>query len=113
VVNPAYRTLDGQVRKTIGVLNRRIAAFGAINLEAEIEAREVEAFTRRKADLQETVAALQKAADELKARRKETKRHITYQDLPPKAQFDRLSIHNKHLIDTIKMMPIGPKLPWR
>jgi hypothetical protein len=104
VVNPAYRTLDGQVRKTIGVLNRRIAAFGAINLEAEIEPREVEAFTRRKADLQETIAALQKEADEIKARRKETKRHITYQDLPPEAQFDRLSIHSKHLIDTIKMI---------
>ena len=30
VVNPAYRTLDGQVRKTVSRLSRKIAAFGAI-----------------------------------------------------------------------------------
>jgi hypothetical protein len=104
VVNPAYRTLDGQVRKTIGVLNRKIAAFGAMNLEGQIEPGQVEAFTRRKADLQETIAALQKEAETLKAQRKETKRHVTYQELPPEARFDRLSTHSKHLIDTIKMI---------
>src|ERR1700693_4424318 len=37
VVNPAYRTLDGQARKKIGVLNRKIAEFGAVNLEGEID----------------------------------------------------------------------------
>ena len=36
VVNPAYRTLDGQARKKIGVLNRKIAEFGAVNLEARL-----------------------------------------------------------------------------
>jgi hypothetical protein len=30
VVNPAYRALDGQVRKELGILNRKIAEFGAI-----------------------------------------------------------------------------------
>src|ERR1700680_2051726 len=47
VVTPAYRTLDGQTRKKIGVLNRKIAEFGAVNLEGEIEPCRVEAFTRR------------------------------------------------------------------
>jgi hypothetical protein len=30
VVNPAYRTLDGQARKKIWVLNRKIAEFGTV-----------------------------------------------------------------------------------
>jgi len=29
---------------------------------------------------------------------------VTYKELPPEAQFDRLSTHGKHLIDTIKMI---------
>jgi hypothetical protein len=104
VVNPAYRTVDGQARKKIGVLNRKIAEFGAVNLEGEIEPCRVEAFTQRKSDLQESIASLQKEVDELKAKRKATKRHIPYQELPPQARFDRLSTQSKHLIDTIKMI---------
>ena len=104
VVNPAYRTLDGQARKTIGVLNRKIAEFGAVNLEGEIEPCEVEAFTQRKSDLQESIASLQKEIDELKALRKATKRHIPYKELPPEARFDRLSTQSKHFIDIIKMI---------
>src|ERR1700680_2337584 len=104
VVNPAYRTLDGQARKKIGVLNRKIAEFGAVNLEGEIEPCEVEAFTQRKSDLQESIASLQKEIDELKALRKATKRHIPYKELPPDARFDRLSTQSKHFIDIIKMI---------
>jgi prepilin-type processing-associated H-X9-DG protein len=104
VVNPAYRTLDGQARKKIGVLNRKIAEFGAVNLEGEIEPCEVEAFTQRKSDLQESIASLQKEIDELKALRKATKRHIPYKELPPEARFDRLSTQSKHFIDIIKMI---------
>jgi hypothetical protein len=104
VVNPAYRTLDGQARKKIGVLNRKIAEFGAVNLEGQIEPCKVEAFTQRKSDLQESIASLQKEIDELKALRKATKRHIPYKELPPEARFDRLSTQSKHFIDIIKMI---------
>jgi hypothetical protein len=63
VVNPAYRALDGQVRKKLGMLNRKIAEFGAMNLEGEIEPSKVEAFAQRKSDLQETITQLQKVVD--------------------------------------------------
>jgi hypothetical protein len=104
VVNPAHRTLDGQVRKKVGVLSRKIAEFGAINLEGEIEPRKVEAFAQRKSDLQESIAQLQSQVDTLKAQRKATPRHIPFKDLPEEARFDRLSTQSKHLIDTIKMV---------
>jgi hypothetical protein len=78
VVNSAYRTLDGQVRKTVSRLSRKIAEFGAIKLEGEIEPRKVEAFAQRKADLQDNITQLQTDVDELKAQRKATNKHMTY-----------------------------------
>jgi hypothetical protein len=104
VVNPAHRTLDGQVRKKVGLLNRRIAEFGAINLDGEIEPSKVEAYAQKKSDLQEIIARLRAEVDELKAQRKATQRHIPYKDLPEDARFDRLSTQSKHLVDTIKMI---------
>jgi hypothetical protein len=104
VVNPAYRALDGQLRKAVGLLNRQKAEYGAINLEDEIEPRKVEAFAQRKSDLQDSIARLQMEVAELKAQRKATKKHITYRELPEAARFDRLSTQSKHLVDTIKMI---------
>ena len=104
VVNPAYRTLDGQTRKKIGVLNRKIAEFGAMSLEGEIEPRTVEAFTQRKSELRDSITLLQIEVDDLKAQRRATKRHIPYKELSPQARFDRLSTQSKHFIDTIKMI---------
>ncbi len=104
VVNPAHRALDGEVRKKVGLLNRRIAEFGAINLDGEIEPARVAAYAQKKSDLQEVITRLNKEVDELKARRKATQRHIAYKDLPADARFDRLSTQSKHLMDTIKMI---------
>ena len=104
VVNPAYRTLEGQTRKKISVLNRKIAEFGAVNLEGEIEPRKVEAFAQRKSDLQDSITSLRKEVKDLKDQRRATKKHIPYKELPPQARFDRLSTQSKHFIDTIKMI---------
>ena len=104
VVNPAHRAVDGKVRKQVAILSRKVAEFGALTLEGEIETGKVEIFTQRKSDLQETIGQMQKEVAELKALRKATKRHITYNELPQEARFDRLSTQSKHLIDTIKMV---------
>src|SRR6202789_4151556 len=90
--------------KTLASLSRRNAEFGALNLEGEIETKKVEAFTQRKSGLQEDIEHLRKEAEALKALRKATKRHVTYDELPKEARFDRLSTQSKHLIDTIKMV---------
>ena len=104
VVNPAYRTLDGQVRKRLGILNRKRAEFGALTLEGEIEPLKVETFERRKAEFQECIAALQEEVAALKTERKATKRHIPFHDLPEEERFKRLSTQSKHFVDTIKMI---------
>jgi hypothetical protein len=104
VVNPAHRALDGEVRKKVGLLNRRIAEFGSINLDDEIEPANAEAYAQKKSDLQEIITRLRKEVDELKTQRKATQRHIPYKDLPENARFDRLSTQSKHFVDTIKMI---------
>ena len=48
VVNPASPDPGWAGAQKIGVLNRKIAEFGAVNLEGEIEPCEVETFTQRK-----------------------------------------------------------------
>ena len=60
VVNPEYRRLDGQVRSCTGKLTRRLADFGAMNLEEAINPNIVESFIKRKAALQEEIEQLEK-----------------------------------------------------
>jgi hypothetical protein len=104
VVNPDHRRLDAQVRSCTGKLNRRLAQFGAMNMEEEIDPKPVESFLQRKADLQEEIEHLQKEIHTLKKQRKNTARHIPIEELPEEEQFQKLSTPSKHLIDTIKMI---------
>ncbi len=104
VVNPDYRQLDGQVRSCTGKLSRRLAQFGAMNLEATIEPKQVADFMQRKAQLQEEIEALQRDIRTLKDQRKATARHIDVDELPEDAQFHQLSTQSKQLIDTLKMI---------
>ena len=104
VVNPDYRHLDGKVRSVTGKLNRRLAKFAALTLEASIEPEHVAPFVRRKAALQEDIEALQRELETLKTQRKATPHHIPFDELPEEAQFSQLSTQSKHLVDTLKMI---------
>ena len=86
VVNPAYRTLDGQVRKTVSQLSRKIAAFGdQPQRRGQKDLAMWEAFAQRKADLQDNIAlASETETAELKAKRKATNKHITYAERCPR-----------------------------
>lgn len=104
VVNPAYRELDGQVRKNVSLLNRTLAKFGALSLQGDIVPANVETYERKKATLQEQITHLQAEVERLKSERKATARHISVSQLPDDKRFTRLSTQSKHLIDTIKMV---------
>lgn len=104
VVNPDHRRLDGQVRSCTGKLSRRLAQFGAMNMEEAIDPKPVESFLQRKADLQEEIEHLQKETQMLKEERKGTARHITLDELSEEERFAKLSTPSKHLLDTIKMI---------
>lgn len=104
VVNPAYRRLDGVIRKKTSRLSRVNAQFGTIGLEGEIKPGKVEMYQRKKAELQNEAEHLREELTAAKAERKAVKRHITYGELPKEAQFERLAVSSKHMIDTVKMV---------
>ena len=62
-----------------------------LGLEGKIEPERVEKYESKKAALYEELTQLQEEVTGLKARRKETKRHITCGELPEEARFQRLA----------------------
>jgi len=104
VVNPAYREIEGKIKRTAAVLSRKKAEFGSINLAENLDTKNIEKFEKKKATLLDAITANEADLSALKAKRKETKRHITIAELPEDKKFRQLSTHSKHLIDTIKMI---------
>jgi transposase-like protein len=104
VVNPARRTLDGQVRSLTSKLSRRLAQFGALNLDETIDPAKVEAFVAKKAAAHDEIEQLQEGLKTLKEQRKDTPSHLDAKDLPEESRFRRLSTHSKQLLDTLKMI---------
>jgi hypothetical protein len=104
LVNPAWRELDGRVRKSVATLSRAMAKFGATNMSEELDAKKIAHWIRKKADLKEKIEQMQSDVDELKAIRKATEHHITFGQLSEDQKFAQLRTHGKQLIDTIKMI---------
>jgi hydroxypyruvate isomerase len=104
VVNPTHRHLDGQVRKKVGELTKKQAQFGALELQGDIEKKNVEAYERAKTALHEEVTGLQSQVAKLKEQRRAAPRHITVAELPEEHRFKQLSTDSKHFVDTVKMI---------
>ena len=104
VVNPAWRELDGQVRKQAALLAREQAQFGSLNLPAQADLQQTEALATQKAQLLQSVQARQKQLEELKEKRRQTARHVSLKDLPEAQRFGQLRTDKKHLVDTIKLI---------
>ena len=104
VVNPEYRRFDSQLRSKNAILVRSLAQFGAINLQSDIDPETVNAYQKKKAEMQEKINDLNDDIGALKQKRKTVAHHITVAELSEEDRFRRLSTHSKHLIDTIKMI---------
>lgn len=104
VVNPAYRTLEGQLKSKAGKLGRRFAGFGEITLQEGLDSTQIAEYEKKKGDLKEQIDFLQKDLAELKAQRKQTPKQITVAQLPEEQRFTQLAPTRKQLIDTIRMI---------
>ena len=104
VVNPAWRTLDSQIRSQTGQRHRLAARFGGLALSEEPAESEVQGFQQRKGQLQEEIQALDREIEKLKQLRKKTDHHIPVNSLPDQDRFTRLRTERKHFIDTVKMI---------
>ncbi|HEY6375100.1 MAG TPA: hypothetical protein VIX90_06195 [Edaphobacter sp.] len=104
LVNPAWRALDGELRKVSAKLSRAMAQFGATTMTQGIDVEPMETWIAKKAAMQEDIEQQQAAVATLKEQRKATPHHVTMAELPEDQRFRQLRTHSKHLVDTIKMI---------
>lgn len=105
LVNPAWRALDSQVRSTAAKLSRAQAAFAAHTLGAqESEPASAARHEEKKGAALQSLETTQSELQILKARRKDTPKHIQLKDLPPEQRIAKLRGGRKHFIDTIKLI---------
>jgi len=104
VVNPAWRKLDSQVRKTAAILAKDQAQFGALHLPATASHEETDKHELQKGQLLQRIRDSQGELDALKIQRKAVSKHVAIKDLPESDRFSQLQSDKKHLVDTIKMM---------
>ena len=104
VVNPSWRSLDGKVRREVGLLNRQKAKWGGLNLSVEADVDESAQYQQDKGQLLGEIQAREKSIVALKEERKATAKHVEIKDLPKEQQFTQLKTERKHFVDTIKLI---------
>jgi len=104
VVNPAYRTVEGQIKTQAGKLGRKVRAFGALSLSPQPPLEEMAEYERKKGELREDIEALERDLATLKTTRKDTPKHLPLGDLHEEDQFEQLAPTRKQLVDTIKLI---------
>lgn len=104
VLNPAWRELDGQVRRTHAELKRERERLASVTLEQPLSAEAVQHYERFQGQRQSRIEELERALEELKDKRRQTDRQIAVKDLPEKDRFTRLRVERKQFVDTIKMI---------
>jgi len=105
LVNPDWRALDSQVRRTAAHLSRARALFGAHTLKAQENEPEIAArYEKKKGAALSALQATQCQLDKLKAQRSSIPKHVELKDLPPEQRVAQLRGGRKHFIDTIKLI---------
>ncbi len=105
LVNPDWRSLESQVRRTAAELSRARATFAAHTLGAQESEPETAArHEEKKGAALNLIQNKQSQLDSLKNRRKATPKHVELKDFAPEQRVAQLRGGRKHFIDTIKLI---------
>lgn len=104
VINPAWRKLDGEVRKRVSKQTRRKARLLDLDLVGPLEAPKTERYMRASTELRTEIMEEDEVIEELKKQRRQTGKHITVAELPEEDRFLKLATRSKNFIDTIKII---------
>lgn len=104
VVNPAWRTLDGEIRKRVAKLARQKVKLCDLTLGTGLSPAEIQQHLATAESLRTVIELESGEIDQLKAQRKENPRHIKLKELPEEDQFLKLAHRSKHFIDTLKII---------
>ena len=106
VVNPTWRQLNRSRNSLQNKLRYRRARFAEMTMHPETEDKPAKYrnWLKKKADLLEEIENFEYQLKELKAKLKDTSKHITWGQLDEKDKFLRLLPGRKRLMDTIRMI---------
>jgi len=104
VINPAWRKLDGEVRKRVAKQSRRKVRLLDMDLAGPLEASKAEHYMQKTTELRMEIREEEDLITELKTQRKQTCKHLTIAELPEQDRFLKLATRSKSFIDTIKII---------
>jgi hypothetical protein len=106
VINPTWRQLARSRNSLQNKLRYRKARFAEMTIhpENENQPKKYREWLEKKADLLEEIENLEYQFNELKAKIKDTSKHITWGQLDKEDKFLRLLPGRKRLMDTIRMI---------
>ncbi len=105
LINPEYSDMVNQQKKLVSKLNIRKAKFATMLLGQDpIEKNKMEAFIRKKADLNIEITSLESEINQIKQKKKQTPRKILFSQLPETQKFDNVINQRKLFLDTVKII---------
>lgn len=106
VVNPVWREIDRQHRSARGKLNWRRAKFVAIDGQTRATPGHPrhESWVTDKARLLEEMQELEAEIESLAERRRNTDKHVAWEDLPEADKFMKLPGHRRRLLNNVGMI---------
>jgi transposase len=106
VVNPIWRDLDRQRNSVRSKLRYRQAKFAEMTMHPKVEndSASYKRWLKKKAELLEEIEQHEHELESLKAKLKETSKHITWAELDDADKFYRLLPGRKRLMDTVRMI---------
>jgi hypothetical protein len=104
VVNPAWRKLDGEIRKRVAKLARKKVQLADLSLTSGLCPEEIQRHIEEATRLGQEVEDEAVAIKQLKSDRKELDKHIEMKELPETDRFLKLAHRSKHFIDTLKII---------
>jgi DNA-binding MarR family transcriptional regulator len=106
VVNPSWRELARSRNQVQNRLRYRRARFTEMTMhpESETDPEKYQKWLTRKSELLEEIDQHEHQLETLKAKLKQTQKHITWGELEDKDKFNRLLPGRKRLMDTVRMI---------
>jgi hypothetical protein len=114
VVNPAWRALDSEIRRQNGLLQREVAAFGALELPADLEPAAMAAAERQKGDLRQGIEARRAQVARAQSPAQSPARSTCRSRTCPRRTASIGCGPTKSISSTpSSSLPTGPRRPWR
>ena len=105
VLNPSWRNLDAECRTLRGKIAAEKGRLSDLVLEMEdMQPGRMAAWTERKSAIIDGLADLGDKLDAARRSRRNTPKHIPFDELPVESKFERLAPTRKLVLDTVRMI---------